>query len=382
MTMGHRPLRGIVGAALLALGLAATSWPAPARPPIKGNGDDAMDFAAMIQPVPKTARFADPGFYIWGASMVRTADGTCHLLYSRWPRKLGHNAWVTHSEIAHAVADEPLGPYRHVGVALPARGRNHWDGLCTHNPTVHRFGDKCYLYYMGNTGDGKATKGLNWTHRNRQRIGVAVADHPDGPWRRFEKPLIDVSRDDDAPDALMTSNPSVARRPDGGYLMVYKAVGKKGKMPFGGPVVHCVATADSPTGPFRKHPKPVFTREGIEFPAEDPFIWHQGDRYWAIVKDNRGYFTGAGKSTALFESTDGLDWRLSRHPLVATTTLRLADGTVQTFHSLERPQLWLADGRQAVLFFAADEDARRTHSFSVHVPLTFPAGRRPPQPLR
>lgn len=31
----------------------------------------------------------------------------------------------------------------------------------------------------------------------------------------------------------MTSNPSVCRRPDGGYLMVYKAVGKQFELPPG-----------------------------------------------------------------------------------------------------------------------------------------------------
>ena len=48
----------------------------------------------------------------------------------------------------------------------------------THNPTVIRARGKYYLYYMGNTGDGSF-----WSHRNNQRIGVAVADKPEGPWR-------------------------------------------------------------------------------------------------------------------------------------------------------------------------------------------------------
>ena len=66
--------------------------------------------------------------------------------------------------------------------------------------------------------------------------------------------MLDVGSDTNAPDALVTSNPSVAARPDGGVLMIYKAVGLKRALPFGGPVVHLVATADSPTGPFTKHP--------------------------------------------------------------------------------------------------------------------------------
>lgn len=326
-----------------------------------------LDLAAMLRPSPAEARFIDENFYIWCGTMVRGDDGKYHLYYSRWPRALGHYAWVTHSEVAHAVADSPLGPYRHADVTLPPRGKTFWDGLCTHNPTIQRFGGKYYLYYMGNTGDGVAMKTLNWVHRNNQRIGVAVADRPEGPWRRSDRPLI-------APtpgfyDALACSNPSITADGKGGYLMVYKAIGDKNPLPFGGPVVHIVATAADPEGPFEKHPTPVFTKEGEKFPAEDPFVWRSEDRFWAIVKDNSGVFTGAGKSLALFESGDGFDWRLAKHPLVSTTQVRRPDGSVERLYSLERPQLYFEGGRPAVLFCAADTDKARAHSFNIQIPL-------------
>ncbi len=330
------------------------------------------DFAAMIQPVPESAKLIDPDYYIWCGTMVRGDDGKYHLYYSRWPRKLGHYAWVTHSEIAYAVGDTPTGPFRHVAVALPARGKQFWDGLCTHNPTILRAGDRYYLYYMGNTGDGVAMPDLNWTHRNNQRIGVAVADTPAGPWQRFDQPILDVSSDANAPDALLTSNPTVARRPDGGYVMIYKAVGKQRPMPFGGPVVHLTATSDSPTGPFTKQLRPIFITPGVDFPAEDPFAWYDyaAGRYLAIVKDNKGDFTHAGKSLALWESADGFAWKLSAHPLVATPAVTWADGHQQKLNSLERPQLLFApDGHPAVLLGAVDEDPTRPHSFNLRIPL-------------
>ncbi len=352
--------------ALIFAGLLAISG---CRTAVTSQSGDAADLnlQAMLQPVPITAVMSDSAYFIWCGTMVRGNDGTCHLYYSRWKRELGFNAWVTHSEVAHATAKNPLGPYTFQNVALPARGAQFWDGLCTHNPTVHEFRGKYYLYYMGNTGDGENMKTLNFTHRNRQRIGVAVADKPGGPWKRTDTPLIDVSPDSTAPDALLTSNPSVAQRPDGGYLMVYKAVGKKRPGVFGGPVVHMVATADSPTGPFVKSPNTVFNAKGTDFPAEDPFVWYQGDRYWAIVKDMHGAFTSAGRSLVLFESKDGFDWSLAKHALVSTLQIRWADGRVQPVGYLERPQLWFDKGKPAVLLLATTVD--QTHSFNVQIPL-------------
>ena len=142
-------------------------------------------------------------------------------------------AWVTHSEIAHAVSNSPFGPFEFKDIALPVRGSAFWDGMVTHNPTVHFFTGKYYLYYTGNFGDGELTSPkLNWTHRNNQRIGVAVADNHNGPWKRFDKPIIDISSDTTAHDAQMMANPSVTQMPDGRYLMVYKAVARKRPQPF------------------------------------------------------------------------------------------------------------------------------------------------------
>ncbi|TWU55594.1 hypothetical protein [Rubripirellula reticaptiva] len=336
------------------------------------NFSDAsnLDFKKLVSPVPTSAKFIDENYYIWGASMVRDTDGKCHLLYSRWLRELGHNAWVTHSEIAHAVADSPLGPFRYVDVALPARGPEYWDGMCTHNPTVHKFDGKYYLYYMGNFGDGNATVKLNPIHRNHQRIGVAVADHPAGPWKRFDKPLIDVTHQPGAHDELMTSNPSILRRSDGTYVLIYKAVGTKGPLPFGGPVIHLAATSQSPTGPFNKKMTPLFTAPGVKFPAEDPYVWAEGNRCWAIVNDHKGTFNGTGEdSLALFTSKDGLTWDVAPNPWVLQRKVTWTDGTEQSFHRLERPQLWLENGQPAVLYCAAEETNDEAHSFNVHIPL-------------
>ena len=333
------------------------------------------NFKIEFEKVPLSAKFENDSISIWGASLVKDDDGLYHMFYSRWKKELGW-VWETHSEIAHAVSESPFGPFTHKDVALPIRGAEYWDGLCTHNPTVHKFNGKYYLYYMGNTGDGKIYSKpgkikLNPIHRNNQRIGVAVADNPNGPWKRFDKPLVDVSPDSTALDALMTSNPSITQRPDGGFLMVYKAVSKKKPGIWGGPVVHCVATSDSPTGPFKKYDKPVFQAEGNDFPAEAPFIWYQDGKYRAIVKDMHGAFTDAGRALVMFDSEDGYDWELAKNPLVSTLKIEWENGETQKVDHLERPQLFLEDGKPVALLCASDTQDENgvLHSFNVQIPI-------------
>ncbi|QHI68378.1 glycoside hydrolase family protein [Tichowtungia aerotolerans] len=323
-----------------------------------------FSLADQICPVPPTACLFDPDWFIWGASMVRDLEGLCHLFYSRWPKECGFNAWTTHSEIAHATSDNPLGPYLHRDIALRERSSECWDGACTHNPTVLEHDGRYFLYYMGTTGDKKLEpdqSSFNWIHRNNQRIGVAVADHPNGPWCRSERPLIDADS-----NSIMVSNPAVTRRPDGGFLMIYKEVGARKPLPFGGPVVHRVATSDAPDGPFTPHPNPVFTCGEVMFPAEDPFIWTQNGQYYAILKDMNGYFTRGNRSLVLFESHDGFDWRLSDPCLISDRTVRFENGSVKKFDYLERPQLYLEDGNPSVLFCAARDSGE---SCNLHIPL-------------
>lgn len=332
-----------------------------------------MNFAKMITTVPQKSKLREDDYFVWGASMVRDDEGRCHLFYSRWKRSFGFQSWVTHSEIAHAVADEPLGEYKFVDVALPARGSSFWDGHCTHNPTVHRFGDKYYLYYMGNYGDLRVEEDpadLNWIHRNNQRIGVAVSDNPAGGWQRMDKPIIDISKDEDAPDALCVSNHSITQTPDGEFLMIYKTVAKKRPLPFGGPVSHKAAIAKTPMGEFSKKDGEIFTAKGVDFPAEDSYIWfcNRSKVYYAVLKDMVGSFTKAGKSLALFCSNDGFNWKPADNPLVTKPVIHWESGE-QEVYRLERPQLWFDNGRPAVLFAAVMDLEGDT--FNVHMPLLY-----------
>ncbi len=330
------------------------------------------DFSELIQPASKTSVLAEDGYYVWGGSVIKGNDEFYHMYYSRWKHETYFNGWVTHSEIAHAIAERPEGPFRFKDVALLPRGAEFWDGLCTHNPTVKEFDGKYYLYYMGNTGNGKAMENLNFTHRNKQRIGVAWANNPNGPWYRNDKPFINVSPDGNAWDALMISNPSVTKMRNGKYLVVYKAVAKHQAMPFGGPVTHLAAIAETPDGPIRKINQRIFYKEGEIFPAEDPFVWYQEncDTYYALVKDMHGTFTNQGVSLAFFESEDGLNWHPAEKPLGSKLEVEWEDGTKEELAKLERAQILFEDGKPVMLYCASGKIGRfPSESFNIHIPL-------------
>ena len=316
-----------------------------------------------MRPVEARSVLRDPDWFIWGGGVVKTNDGQYHLFFARWPKREGFNAWVTHSEIARATSRSPLGPWTVHG---PVFGRRpgFWDADNLHNPLIQEFNGTYYLYYSGNFGPRDGTKNGWWIHRNNQRAGVAVADHPAGPWKRFDKPLIEPTPN--GTDHLLTNSPTVARRKDGKYVLIYKGV-SDGPMPFGGKVRMHVALGDHPAGPFVKQPVTVFGHETLQFPTDDNFIWGQAGRLYAIVKDYRGVYSQQARpgssekeSLVLFTSDDGLDWRLAAHPFVSDFRLRWADGRVSDrLHRLDQPQVWLENGKPSALFLAvkARDDA-------------------------
>ncbi len=353
-----------------------------------------LNIGKMVQPISDEHKFISTDYHIWGASVVKGYDGKYHMYYSRWKYELGHMAWVTNSEIAYAVADEANGPYKTVNVALPPRGSNYWDGTTTHNPTIFKKDGKYYLYYMGTTSHIKAEQPTSmknkdwWVYRNNQRIGVAWSNNPDGPWHRLEKPVIDVSKDSNAPDALMTSNPAINIAPDGSVFAVYKAVGKqKGwkqvnmnntneshNVSKGDRVRYMVAFAENPLGPFKKHHETIFELKGSDeahMIAEDPFVWSQNKKYYALVTDIKGLFTGDNGAIALMESENGIDWKKSKYPLVVPSKILKKDGT-RTEYKIERPQLLIENNKPTYLFGALGitiDGIHRGHACNLRIPL-------------
>ena len=73
---------------------------------------EPIAFIDRILPAPKGGGYEDPDYWVWGSSVTKGEDGKYHMFASRWLKRLGFGKWVTNSEVVHAVADTPAGPYK------------------------------------------------------------------------------------------------------------------------------------------------------------------------------------------------------------------------------------------------------------------------------
>ncbi len=288
------------------------------------------------------------GYYVWCSCPVAGPDGKTHLFYSRWKAEKKMGGWISGSEIAHAVADRPEGPYTHLGVVLAPRGEGFWDGTTCHNPLVKQVDGKWCLFYMGNSNGKTDTK----------RIGLATADSLHGPWTRLDAPLLEAGPAG-AWDDHCTTNPAFVKR-DGQYWLYYKSWNSAEYGAATGPIrgnrKYGLAVADKLEGPYTRHPaNPVidFSGDGANRQFEDAFIWEQGGRLRIIARD-MGFYNH--ENGLLMHSEDGLRWsspEIAYEALTHYIEMPPAPSHLKKYGRLERPMLLLRDSRPQYLFGAA-----------------------------
>ena len=97
---------------------------------------------------PRDGGFFLKGFWVWDNTVIKGEDGKYHLFSSSYPDTIPfHPGWMVSSEIVHAIADKPEGPFRYVDKALPNRGAQFWDGHSTFNPQIKKYKGKYYMFY-------------------------------------------------------------------------------------------------------------------------------------------------------------------------------------------------------------------------------------------
>jgi len=282
----------------------------------------------MVQPLGQHSIYTELGYATWDGTLFKEG-GAYYFIYSRW--KSNGGSWLTTSEICVATANSFEGPFEHKRVLLKGRGPGHWDELNAHNPKLKKFGDKYYLYYIS------SRSGATRDHiRDSQRTGVAVSDNLMGPYKRFDKPLVEPQH----PVNTITVNPGVTKSPDGRYVMILKG-DKKAKLPREKTVqrVQGIALADSPIGPFKIQPSLAIA--GID--TEDASLWYD--------KKYKVFFAiyHAHRYVGLISSHDGITWQPATHPVVLEKKVTRADGTIMHLKCNERPFVFYEDERPAAL---------------------------------
>lgn len=329
---------------------------------------------------PRTPTFESEGYWVWGSSVIKGNDGKYHMFVSRFPKSLPfHPGWMVASEIVHAISDTPEGPYKFSDIALPARGAQYWDGRSTHNPRILEYQNKYYLIYMGSTHPfanptyDQLTLDSPWctVGRSNKRIGLAIADSPYGPWKRFDEPILKTKPNTFY--SFLVSNPSPIIQEDGSVMMIFKGRTYIGDDKFSDMALG-MAYAPSIEGPYTvlNNGQPIFQVDG-QGEAEDPFLWKDSRGYHAIFKDHVAKFTGEKGGGVMAHSPNGIQWTIDKDPKAYSRTVEWEDGKVEMQGQLERPFLLFENGKATHAFFATMNGAggfdNATQSWNMVIPI-------------
>jgi len=320
---------------------------------IAQSSDDSsrkiINFRDRLLPAPLDGGFKMEDYWIWGASVIKGEDGRYHMFASRWPKSLNFTPhWLTNSEIVRAVSDTPEGPYEFQEVVLPPRGSQYWDGKMTHNPVIRKVGDTYLLYYTGTTYKGKMPTPENPTTSDsplkleahqHERIGLATSKSVFGPWKRRDKPILDVRPG--TWEKYLVSNSSPLIREDGTILLYYKGVTELRKHAIS------VAIANHYEGPYRRLSEEPFD---VGVGAEDPTMWYENGRYHALMLDHDRKYSP--KEIYYATSSDGLEWEVAPNPVAISKNVLWEDGVVRQMRSTERPQILVQNRIATHVFFA------------------------------
>jgi hypothetical protein len=309
----------------------------------RGVTSQNVAFADRLLPVPLSSGFQMPGYEVWCGSVIKGEDGRYYMFASRWPSGEGYK-WVLDSEVVLASSDNPVGPYQFENVVLPKRGTRYWDGMVTHNPTIHKYKDTYLLYYTGATYTDRNYH-ISWANK---RIGLATATSIKGPWKRLDEPILEPRPG--KWDNQITSNAAPCVMPDGKVFLVYKSTrtGHWKNGYFDPDFRMGVAVAENYLGPYKQvSEKPLLTFEGTKNSnVEDAYIWYDKDGFHLLCKifDSGVQLIGENGGGIHAVSRDGINWELARNPKGYSRTITWADGKKETMRRLERVQLLIEEG--------------------------------------
>ncbi|PZX49372.1 glycoside hydrolase family protein [Algoriphagus chordae] len=285
----------------------------------------------------------EPGYTIWGTSPVIDDEGKVHLFVARWPGDKVDPGWRSHSEIAHYVGDTPEGPFTFSDVALAGTGLDTWDRYGAHNPAISRINGKYVLLYIANDNPERPV------HPSNQKIGMATADSPYGPWEKVNGNglLLETPKNPDYWNYKASNgvnNPALLPHPDGGYFLYFKS--EKARMGL--------AIAENLEGPYVQMPFPVTSNDQN---IEDGYAFMYKGKFALLTTDNHGIIEPGGG--LLWKSDDGITFddyekgfhRINEYVDFDQEKVAIHYGSQNaTYSKFERPQLLIIDGEIKYLY--------------------------------
>ena len=295
----------------------------------------------------------------WGGSVVAGAGGkTWHMYASSFINSCGFSAWEHNSEVVHATAESPEGPFSVADVARPP-----W----THNPTVSRSNGTLVLFHLGASRPNGLPKtncshGVTHGHTARQPQllrsaapppapllpAVSWAGSPSGPWRSAPGTR----------DGWGLNNPAAHFLPNGSVFMLYKAGCDEDPGGHSFCRQFAVANCVNFTGPCTQLRKiPVYGEDaGLFRDKRGAFhIFFHGGNYAPCLKSGtcnytgptcRRFHHGAWNNDCYFHtawSANGLEWQMDKTTQPFNWTIELEGGGSVTYADRARHQV-LLDG--------------------------------------
>ncbi len=161
-----------------------------------------------------------------------------YVWYSKGPLKTGYKATVWYATSPDGVN------WTEQGQALAKGEPGNWDAGSVFTPNILVAEGRYWLFYTG------TTKSYGKGFQPDSKIGIAVADSPDGPWTRLpNNPVLKNSDNPQDFDSMLVDDACLMVR-EGKYWFYYKGR-QQGKSP-----AHTqmgLAIAEKPEGPYIKH---------------------------------------------------------------------------------------------------------------------------------
>ncbi|MCP5538159.1 MAG: family 43 glycosylhydrolase [Akkermansiaceae bacterium] len=186
-----------------------------------------------------------------------------YVWYSKGPKSSGYDAtvWYATSPDGRKWTEKGMA----VGKGKPGSGS--FDEASVFTPNILVAAGKYYLLFTGISAHMKV--------KPDSKIGMAVSDSPDGPWRKLaSNPILKNSDNPRDFDSHLIDDACLITR-DGKYWLYYKGrqLGKKSTQTQLG-----LAVADKPEGPYVKHPSnPVIPGN------HEVLVWPEGDGVAALI---------------------------------------------------------------------------------------------------